>query len=837
MPDVAFAWAKLHDDRALPLSDHGTDVACVLDALLRGGWDRRIAHAAGRPINAPERAALLTAAYLHDLGKANAGFWARLHPGATRVGHLRPVVSGHAGLSEILEPLVRSCGEDLLLAMLAHHGRPVVPDDRDARHWNPSERYDPLEQLGKLLERARLFFPDGWSEGAGALPPRAISLYAGLLTLADWIGSSAERFAIDGLTGEARRQRSRAIANEAVRRLGLTEDIELRDRAGVSFEQAFGFEPRGLQQALGSPGDSLVVLEAETGSGKTEAALWRFLNLFAAGEVDGLYFALPTRTSAVQMQNRVQRCMDRVFGAGVVPVTLAVPGYMRAGDAEGQRLTGWEVLWPDDPDDATRDARWSAEAAKQYLSARVAVGTVDQVLLSGLKVRHAHLRAACLSRSLLVVDEVHASDTYMTEILGRVLENHLGAGGHALLLSATLGSGARASLMSRRNAQLPPLNEAEGLSYPAVHGLAAPALGPGKEKLVEVGIVPAIDEPAALATLALDAARQGARVLVIRNTVAGAVEVQEALEAEGGPLWTVKGDPALHHGRFAAEDRRVLDRGIEDAFGKKSSKGGIVAVGTQTVEISLDLDADLMITDLAPADVLLQRIGRLHRHADRARAVGFERARLLVAVPIDRDLTAYIGRVRRRHGLGPSGDGMGGVYANLPALEATWAELERRGVLCLPSDNRAIVERATHPEALDAIVQAKGWERFWSKYTGAQIGERQVARSELLDLGIPFRSLDPFPEAGEAAATRLGARDHLLRLPDGTPGAFGQVTSLRLPAWMAGSLPMEVQPEIEPEKAGFRMDLRCAAGEMHRFVYDRLGLRTRPETECKPRRS
>lgn len=168
---------------------------------------------------------------------------------------------------------------------------------------------------------------------------------------------------------------------------------------------------------------------------------------------------------------------------------------------------------------------------------------------------------------------------------------------------------------------------------------------------------------------------------------------------------------------------------------------------------------------------------------------------------------------------------MGGVYPNLPALEATWAELEGRGTLRLPSDNRAVVERATHPEALESIVRAKGWETFWSKYNGAKIGEKQAARSELLDLGIPFQCLRPFPDAGEAAATRLGARDHLLRLPEGTPGAFGPVTSLRLPSWMAGTVPTEAKPEIEPEGAGFRLALPDRNGEARRFTYDRLGLR------------
>src|SRR5690606_3519381 len=132
--------------------------------------------------------------------------------------------------------------------------------------------------------------------------------------------------------------------------------------------------------------------------------------------------------------------------------------------------------------------------------------------------------------------------------------------------------------------------------------------------------------PVALAAQALDAARAGARVLVIRNTVGDAVATRQALAqlAPDAPEpFRLGGVGTLHHGRFAREDRRRLDTAVEAALGKDAPRaGGLVLIGTQTLEISLDLDADLLITDLCPIDVLLQRIGRLHRH-ERARPAGF----------------------------------------------------------------------------------------------------------------------------------------------------------------------------------------------------------------------
>src|SRR5262249_35209634 len=129
---------------------------------------------------------------------------------------------------------------------------------------------------------------------------------------------------------------------------------------------------------------------------------------------------------------------------------------------------GFEVQWDDDPTDAERRARWAAEQPKRYLAGTVAVGTIDQALLGAITVKHAHMRTACLMRHLLVVDEVHASDTYMECLLTHLLSLHIQAGGHALLLSATLGSTARERLFDGPRARLPNLAQAEALSYPAI---------------------------------------------------------------------------------------------------------------------------------------------------------------------------------------------------------------------------------------------------------------------------------------------------------------------------------------------------------------------------------
>ena len=119
---------------------------------------------------------------------------------------------------------------------------------------------------------------------------------------------------------------------------------------------------------------------------------------------------------------------------------------------------------------------WATENPKRYLAAQIAVGTVDQAMMGALQVKNAHMRAACLARNLLVVDEVHASDTYMSVILEALLDAHVGAGGYALLMSATLGSTARHRWLhsgQRAVQNLPTLHEAKHAHYPAVSTLSS----------------------------------------------------------------------------------------------------------------------------------------------------------------------------------------------------------------------------------------------------------------------------------------------------------------------------------------------------------------------------
>ena len=482
---------------------------------------------------------------------------------------------------------------------------------------------------------------------------------------------------------------------------------------------------------------------------------------------------------------------------------------------------GAGVLWPDKAD---TDRAWAVERPKRYLSGAVMVGTVDQLLLGGLRVKHAHLRSGPMLRLLLVIDEVHASDAYMTVILRNVLDQHSAAGGHALLMSATLGALARLRFLSPgvrvEPHEGPALEKAAALPYPAVQraGEELRRLArDGREKRVRVRLT----DHAALESLLAQVRQQageGAAILFIRNTVRDAQETFRRLEDLGAPLLRCEGVTAPHHSRYAAEDRRLLDAALERAFGEKD-RAGVVAVTTQTAEQSLDICADRLVTDIAPGDVLLQRIGRLHRH-DRVRPAGFDEPTVDILAPAAEDLATYVrakGEVR-----GKSPMGLGSVYRNLIGVLATRQWLAGRDTVRIPGDNRALVEAATHDDSLRKLANELGppWDAHLNAALGVEIGEGMTARSVLLDWRESL--LANRPQDDLRVKTRLGLDDRRVDLPEPLQGPFGaRVRSFTLPGWMAGDLCPEAEPE-EISASGGELRFRLGA---RLYRYDRMGLR------------
>lgn len=845
-------WGKLQADEDgevvawHPLADHCADVASVTEALLALRlWRRRIATLIGRrdlSVGLTARLAALSA--LHDIGKFSLCFQVKGRPDL-RVppgGHVDEAVAAirsNLQVSTCLETLgvFGDGGMGLLLSAVCHHGRPRVGAADQQSRWRALAGLDPIAGIRELVQRLPKWFPEAFAPGAEELPTHTAleHAFAGLVMLADWVGSTPEFFPYSECTDD-RMPYARRRAKEVVEKLALSwpEGSRLDTRARGPFARVSPHEPTAAQRELSllprESNGSIAILESETGSGKTEAALAHFIGLLEAGLVDGLYFALPTRTAATQIFDRVRAATERAF-TNPPAVVLAVPGYLRVDDAEGVRLPGFEVLWPDT--DRFRFRAWAAETPKRYLAGSIVVGTIDQILLSSLLVNHAHLRATSLLRHLLVIDEVHASDAYMTRLLHDVLGRHGRAGGHALLLSATLTAEARERFLGGTT---PPIEVARSEPYPLVSCRSAtcelrrPIAFDGREKQVRLDTVPMMADHAQLARVALDAAASGAKVLVLRNTVSDCIATQLEVEAialgREALLFRCAGMAAPHHGRFAREDRVELDHALEARIGKHQSTGGVVVVATQTVQQSLDIDVDLMWTDLCPVDVLLQRIGRLHRHV-RPRPKGYETPLAHILVPAERDLSVLVGesgRARNYHGLGS-------VYEDLRVIDATWACLEATADWRIPSMARSLVESCLHPNALDAAVaRYRGrLDRHREVCLGQGYGHRRIAELNLVDWLKPYSEMEFPTSVDQRIQTRLGEGDRLVNLGvDGVLSPFAKrVHQLSLRAWWCAGIEEVSDAENMSSHEGV---VRFGLGHKT-FIYDRLGLRLEKEAD------
>ncbi|XCB30119.1 CRISPR-associated helicase Cas3' [Arcanobacterium hippocoleae] len=312
-----------------------------------------------------------------------------------------------------------------------------------------------------------------------------------------------------------------------------------------------------------------------------------------------------------------------------------VPAHLEHSDRQNKKLRSRISVHP-----------W--ESGKKALMADFVVSTIDQLLMVALKSRHLALRHFGASRKIVIIDEVHACDVFMNQYLYRAIE-WLGAYGVSVIaLSATLDDASRKELLHAyqcgRNYARPKLSRKErgkkwkkqdanlvsdfvidpqeqepypALSVATAHGISTEHVESTQNRSVYVR---QLDD--SINHFLTEKLRDGGCALVVRNTVKRAQETYVQLQEIFGD------DVVLMHARFIGAHRTENDQWLLDNFGKDAREGRRsgrkIVVATQVVEQSLDIDFDLLISDLAPIDVLLQRAGRVHRHLGRVRPVGLE---------------------------------------------------------------------------------------------------------------------------------------------------------------------------------------------------------------------
>ena len=559
---------------------------------------------------------------LHDVGKISPGFQSRCRAWLEQNDLLEESVRNgwvnaerdHSKVSQfalqrlLMEPVFcmsRSSAIWWAAAIGSHHGRLHFPGERGLPEkpgmcidkWEQERRDTALQLLRELNLGSRMatLLPDIDAESP------VLWLIAGLISVADWIGSDENSFPVNR---ELTVEEILTYAACSIESIGLqTPEI----RRGLSFPDLFPFPANSLQRAsaeyIRTPG--VYVIEAPMGMGKTEAALGCAYQLICSGNATGLYFALPTQATSNRIHIRLVDFVHRICPDA--PSTKLI-------HSNSWLLDNIAQLEPsstsNDIDDARRGRDWFA-SAKRALIAPFGVGTIDQALLSIVAAKHFFVRRFALARKVVIIDEVHSYDVYTGTLIGTLCAELEKLGCTIILLSATL-------TRSRRKTFVDPvsnLDEDDILEpYPLISGrptngqLLPPIEADGpQQKTVSIKF---LGENEAVVQV-LEQARGGACVLWICNTVARTQQVFRHILALGGG--TV--EMGLLHARFPHYRRMELEEHWMLALGKDGPRPpGCILVSTQIVEQSVDLDADLIITELAPTDMLLQRMGRLWRH-------------------------------------------------------------------------------------------------------------------------------------------------------------------------------------------------------------------------------
>ena len=755
-------------------------------------------------LSGKEAAAL---AALHDVGKITPGFqrkcraWIERHNliEKERAKMWEQYVSDHSLVSQFsVQNFLKTIGAKTSSAALwaatvgAHHGRLHWGGERGLRSNPAGMTKDEWEET-RQTEIIRIVDEFG--------PPLTINikqnspalwLVAGLISVADWIGSDERFFPPDM---ESAIPDVAAAARNALGEIGF---LPLKIRKGLTFKALFPpplEQPNVLQQAavdmVKSPG--LYVIEAPMGMGKTEAALLCAYNLLCADKAKGIYFALPTQATSNRIHLRVSDFVDRILDEDTKTRLIHGNSWLME-----EMYYPKSTLLTEDPNEnggaVLRD--WFA-SRKRALLAPFGVGTVDQALLAVVAARHFFVRRFALAGKVVIIDEVHSYDVYTGTLVRLLCLELVKLGCTVLLLSATLTGARRDALLQGSP------DEAQAASYPLLSGRkrgediisALPVQEPpSKDVAIKFG-----SRPEAM-KMALEVADQDGCVLWICNTVAAAQMDYTSLRDQSGNFSFKIG---MLHSRFPFFQREALENHWMEILGKDNTqRKGCILVATQVVEQSVDLDADLMISELAPTDMLLQRLGRLWRHPRTHRPLEIPILHIIEeSVSLESLKMASAADIKLS--LGPKAF----VYAPYVLLR-TWELWSGRNSISLPDDIRGMVE-ATYEERED---EADGWRELQDDILGMEYAERWQSEREaniwqkLLDdlEGIQTR-LNNVPTVSLVLARQVSKSEALLL--DESLAAWGSSQfNLELARTLNRNLVRVLRPSVATESVRLQCD-------------------------------
>lgn len=739
---------------------HMLDVAAVAGVLLEQ-----------RPLtgDAAQDRALQFLVALHDIGKFSESFRAILQ------GHKNEAARhwrhSYTLMNYLLDDNIAALigGYEtvrtvLYAAVAGHHGGPPANHNQRELRRHKAQIGAGLDAAVAAISALAPIFDGASLEGLQDVDALSWAL-SGLTVQADWIGSNAAWFPpqLVDMTPEAYFTGAQKRAEKAVAAAGLFTGTP-RPQADI----LAGLPPRPMQVAVADmvlpEGPVLVLIEDATGSGKTEAALILAGRMMAAGKGAGLYFALPTMATSNAMLSRLQSVAPQLFSgkpslalthgrAGMSPAFQEI----REGRADGISCSDW-----------------LADDRRRVLLADIGVGTIDQALMAVLPTRFSTLRLWALAGKVLIIDEAHSYDPYMEVELQALLRFQARLGGSAIVMTATLPTHMRTGFARA-------FQEGLGVEPTPIRGLDYPQLSlvAQKGECQKVVPVPAtcrrlavhrLAEATEAVTLIAGAAAKGTACVWVRNAVDDAIAAVAALRAAG-----IEAD--LLHARFTMQDRLQKETAVQARFGRNGTgRAGRVLVATQVVEASLDLDFDLMVSDLAPAGALIQRAGRLWRHMEErpasARPVTGPALHVLSPDPDAVEDSRWLHKVLN-----------GGAWVYPQDLQwRTAREIFDAGEIVAPEGLRALIEAVNGDTPVPAPLQSAEQERI-----GRFISEAAQARNVLANAMQPYGQ-DQMEKVFDDLRfpTRLGVAQTTLRLarmkagrlePLAGPGRFGWALS------------------------------------------------------------
>lgn len=723
---IHLLWAKYDGEMYHPLLWHMLDAAAAARRLWEDGLGVGVRCRLANGLRLDEDAAghwITFLVGLHDLGKASQAFQgksdllaARLrgqgipwnpaaaqgpHHGLVTAATLPEVLCGNSPSLPLVDPATTAW---LAQILGGHHGIFPTADviaDTTCKLAAAEHRSDSWRRLRRELAEHLAVMHQVLDADTPLIDPftpdnPAAMLLAGLTVIADWIASNQDFFPFHAEVKDPAQYfiLAQAQAGQALSRLGwccwqppeaIRGFMELFPDVGSMMRPVqLKVDDMARQEQM----PRLVVIEVPMGEGKTEAAMLLQDGWCGRLQQRGAYFALPTMATSNQMFTRIENFIQAAYPANRTNLHL-LHSHALLSD-EYQKLRIRAVDQDGKEEGAVIANEWFMQR-KRGLLAPFAVGTIDQTLLAVLQTRHGFLRLTGLAEKTIIFDEVHAYDTYMLTLFEQLLAWLARLGSTVVILSATLPRERLARLTAAWGCTDCGTGPAP---YPRISSVTA--AGEFNSQSVDAARHSRIGlEWVAEETLTGDLASrlaEGGCVAWICNTVGRAQQVYMRLK---DALAGLEIEVDLFHARYPFEQRDLREKRSLRKFGKGGERPRrAILVATQVIEQSLDLDFDLMVTDLAPADLILQRSGRLQRH-ERPRPGPLAQPRLILLKPQGHDAGAPdFGR---------------SVYDEWILLRS-WLGLRKRAEIIVPDDVEGLIEAvygSLNPETLGSPMAAR----------------------------------------------------------------------------------------------------------------------------------